>query len=145
MSKSIYEWIVLRKFAEEICNRVSNRVIRSLRSNSTTLSGDESTLENAWEEICVQVQFEQSIDWNVYVETIDLETEGEMEQLQEHELAAIWFQTTEGEDWGFTDGDDRVEPHIDRQAVVAVIRDCVLSEANSYTNVRIRMYIDRFD
>jgi hypothetical protein len=145
MSKLIYEWIVLGKFADEICNRVSHRVIRHLRTNLATLSGDDSPLKNAWEEICVQVQFEQSIYWNVYVETIDLEIEGEMEQLQEHELAAIWFQTSEGEDWGFTDGDDRVEPHIDRQAVAAVIRDHVLSEANSYTNLRIRKYIDRFE
>lgn len=145
MSKSIYEWIVLRKFAEEICNRISHRVIRHLRTNSTTLSGDDTPLKNAWEEICVQVQFEQSIYWDVYIETIDLEIEGEIEQLQEHELAAIWFQTPDGKDWGFTDGDDREEPYIDRQAVVAVIRDVVLSEANSYTNVRIREYIDRFE
>lgn len=145
MSKLIYEWIVLAKFADEICNRTLNRVIRYLRSITATLSGDDSPLKNAWEEICAQVQFEQSIYWDVYVETIDLAIEGEMEELKEHELAAIWFQTPDGEEWGFTDGEDREEPYIDRQAVVAVIRDRVLSEASSYTNVRIREYIDRFE
>ncbi len=145
MSTLIYEWIVLRKFADEIVNRISNRVIRYLRTITTTLSGDDSPLKNSWEEICVQVQFEQSICWDVYTYTIDLAIEGEVEELQEHELAAIWFQTLDGEEWGFTDGSDREEPYMDRQAVVAVIRERVLSEANSYTNARIRKYIDRFE
>jgi hypothetical protein len=144
MSPLIYEWIVLKKFAEEICNRISHRVIRHLRTNSTTLSGDDSPLKNAWEEICVQVQFEQSIYWDVYVDTIDLAIEGEIEKLQEHELACLWFQTPDGEEWGFTDGDEREEPYIDTHAIVSFISQRVLSEAYSYTNVRIRTYIDRF-
>jgi hypothetical protein len=143
MSNEIYEWIVLGKFAEGICDRTVKRVIRYLRSITDTLSGDESPLKNAWEEICVQVQFEQSCFWDVYVETINLAIEAEVEELKEHELAAIWFQTADGEQWGFTDGGDREEPYIDVQAVVEVIHELVLSEADSYTNVRIRRYIDR--
>lgn len=144
MSPLIYEWIVLKKFAEEICNRISHRVIRQLRTNTATLSGDDSPLKNAWEEICVQVQFEQSICWDVYVETMDLAIEGELQELQKHELAALWFQTPDGEEWGFTDGDDREEPYIDRHAIVAFISKRVLSEAHSYTNARIRTYLDRY-
>ena len=145
MSPSIYEWLVIGKFADEVATRVVNRVVRYLRSITDTLSGDDSPLTNAWEEICVQVQFEQSICWNVYVETMDLAIEAEIEELQEHEVAAIWFQTSDGEEWGFTDSGDREEPLIDKQLVVGRIRERLLDKAGEWTNARIRGYINGFE
>jgi hypothetical protein len=140
MSTLIYEWIVLGKFADEIVNRISNRVIRYLRTITTTLSGDDSPLKNAWEEICVQVQYEQSIHWDAYLDTIDHAIQAEIAELQEHELAAIWFQTSEGEQWGFTDGNEREPLNLNEQEVIAVIRNAILSKAGDWSNARIRRW-----
>lgn len=143
MTPSIYEWSVISEFADQICKRICNRVVRYLRSITDTLSGDDSSLTNAWEEICAQVQFEQSIYWDIYEGVIDQAIGEEVKGLPPHELAAVWFQTPEGEDWGSTDGSDRKEPYMDRQQIVAVIRAYVLSTAGNYTNARIRKYLDR--
>jgi DNA phosphorothioation-dependent restriction protein DptG len=143
MNPLIYEWRVIKKFADQVCDRICNRVVRYLRSVTDTLSGDDSPLTNAWEEICAQVQSEQSIYWDTYESVIDQAIEEEVKGLPEHELAAVWFQTPEGEDWGFTDGSDREEPYMDQQQIVAVIRDSVLSKAGDYTNSRIREFLDR--
>lgn len=145
MNPLIYEWIVLEKFADQVCKRVCNRVVAYLRGIADTLSGDDSSLKNAWEEICAQVQFEHSIYWDVYESMIDQAIEDYVNRLAEHELAAVWFQTSEGREWGFTECEDRKEPYIDRQEVVVLIRDWVLSKAGNYTNPRIRKYLERFE
>jgi hypothetical protein len=145
MNPLIYEWWVLEKFADQVCQRICNRVVRHLRGITITLSGDDSGLTNAWEEICAQVQFEESIYWDVYDEMIDQAIEEEVTNLPEHEFAAIWFQTSEGQNWGFTDGDDRAIPNMDRNEAVAVVREFVLSKAGNYTNVRIRKFLDRYE
>ncbi|XZE46101.1 hypothetical protein SH467x_001369 [Pirellulaceae bacterium SH467] len=74
-------------------------------------------------------------------QAIKEETKG----LPEHEFAAVWFQTSKGEEWASTEGDDQKEPYLNRQLFVAVIRDGVLSKENSHTNFRICKYINQFE
>jgi hypothetical protein len=145
MSAIIYEWLVIKKFADEVGDRICNRVVRYLRTIEVTLSGDDSPLKNAWEEICVQVQFEQSFYWETYEQMVDLAIEEEVTKLPEHELAAMWFQTPDGEEWGFTDGSDREEPIINKQLVVDWIREKVLDKAGGWTNSRIREFLDGYE
>lgn len=45
--------------------------LKALRGNKYLLSGDDSDLKNIWEEICCQVQGEESSDWDVYINTIE--------------------------------------------------------------------------
>ena len=62
MTSDLSEWRIVRRLAEQVCQRITRRVIRSLRELVDGLqSGDDSGLTNAWEEICVQVQGEQSV------------------------------------------------------------------------------------
>lgn len=51
--------------------KITNQCIVELRKVKETLSGDDSTLNNAWEEICVQVQDEYSYCWSAYEELIE--------------------------------------------------------------------------
>src|SRR6187200_1466408 len=51
---------------------ISTKVIDQLMllKNGFLLSGDDSGLKNTWEEICIQVQGEESIHWDVYSDAI---------------------------------------------------------------------------
>jgi hypothetical protein len=71
MSSKFSESAVIRAFAEEICQRLTRKMIDRLQEMKDGLqSGDGSGLENTWDEICVQIQYEQSIYWDAYDSTV---------------------------------------------------------------------------
>ena len=71
MSRSLSDAAVVRELAEQICRRLTRRMIATLQKmNNGLLSGDDSGLKNAWDEICAQLQFEESFSWDVYDETV---------------------------------------------------------------------------
>ncbi len=59
--------------AEHTCHRVAKRTVRYLqvmKDSNMLLFGNDSLLCSVWEEICVQVQFEEFWMWDAYVETL---------------------------------------------------------------------------
>jgi hypothetical protein len=71
MSRSLSDAAVVRELAEQICRRLTRRMIATLQKmNNGLLSGDDSGLKNAWDEICAQLKFEESFSWDVYDETV---------------------------------------------------------------------------
>ena len=107
------------------------------------LSGDDSELENPWDEICAQVQYEQSIFWDVDQETITAFVAGEVETLQPFERDAIWLQTPQGDDWDCADEESR-EPYpvVIDDVIGYIVSDYVLAEAGRWSNPKIRAHID---
>ena len=136
---------VLSKFADEIAERISNRSISELQKIKDTLSGDDSELKNTWDEICAQVQSAQSFFWDVYDETARSIVVAYVAKLKQHERLALWFQTDEGGDWLYDDEDEKDEhpPVSDEDIVEYVIHEYVYREAGSWSNERIRAYLDR--
>src|SRR5687768_9725323 len=76
------------------------RTIRELQAlKEAILSGDDSGLTNTWDEICVQVQFEQSFQWSVYEETAKMLLQRQLEALPILDISAAWLRTDAGFDW----------------------------------------------
>lgn len=90
---------LIGEFADAAASIVCDKAIESLIALDITLSGDDSTLENAWEEICVQVQGEESFFWETYEAVMGDAVLGELENLSNPDLAALWLQTDEGLEW----------------------------------------------
>jgi len=118
------------------------RELQAMTDAAMLLSGDDSGLENVWDEICVQQQTEESYSCGAYVETIRALLQGRVEELSMPELAAIWLRTEQGEDWSL-DNDDGVEPAPVVEDVVEFLFTELISRANDHTNARIRAFIDR--
>ena len=71
MEKNPSETRIVQALAESVCQHVSDKTIRALQGMTDAnmlLSGDDSGLINVWEEICVQLQNEESFYWDTYVE-----------------------------------------------------------------------------
>lgn len=120
---------------------LTRKVIRELQRLNVTTSGDDSSLKNCWDEICVQQQDECFWAWDVYEQTIERVIEGVFEQLPEFEQKCINFSV-------LTQHPDYVESYdgIYTEEVVSFILQRVLSEANNYTNPQIRAYLNsRFE
>ena len=85
--------------ADSLANTIALGVVASLKELTDTLSGDDSGLTNAWEEVCVQVQGEESVDWETYREIINEFVRAELEALPYRDRAALWLHTDDGYSW----------------------------------------------
>jgi hypothetical protein len=139
---------IVRDFADVVCKRIARQTRAALtKMTDCRLSGDDSVLKNSWEEICVQLQGEQSIFWSAYETTINALITGHVGILKRFELEAIWLQT----DDAFDQIDEEVErnrpsgdrPGVNEDSVIDYIRsEYVFALASDWSNHRIRKYID---
>ena len=144
MTKTLSENGIARQLAEHTAKRITRKAIAILQGlTDCKLSGDDSTLENTWDEICVQVQGEESYGWDVYEETIETMLESEIAKLAPFEREALWLQTEQGSDWDCQDSDDReAYPVRNDDIATYLLRDYIMEAAGSWTNRRIRAYLD---
>ena len=93
---------VLKKFANEIAERVSRKAMKALREITAINIEADSELKNVWEELCVQLQVGQFYFWDSYDEMSHEWVCKYVYELKEHEVLALWFQTEEGREWLWT-------------------------------------------
>ncbi len=155
---------VLKIFAENIADRIVRKAIRELKQIKVTLSGEDSCLDNAWEEICAQVQYQNSYFWEAYEGTAWSIISQQISKLKCHELLAVWFQTDAGWDWDFSPvisrehyenmsdiekeaRQERVEdddPPLSIDDIERYIQHRLYSAAEVFTNKRIEKYLENY-
>jgi hypothetical protein len=107
-------------------------------------SGDDSGLTNAWEEICVQVQGEQSALWDAYDVMVRQVVSIEVTALPGHERDAVWLQTPEGEQWDAEVEDEREKSPVAEDNIIDYLtNDHVYSAAANWSNPGIRKYLEQ--
>ena len=134
---------MLSDFADRLCKKIAKQTIPKLRAmKDCLLSGDDSSLNNIWEEICVQVQCEESIFWDEYLDVIGSIVKTNIAPLEHHEKMAIWWQKDCPEDALNEDEDDFKSFFFDEDEIcVYIINNYILTSAGAYTNKAIRLYL----
>ena len=122
------------------------KAIRTLKQNTQMMSGDDSGLENIWEEICVQTQDEESFYWDIYIANTESIIEGFLSQLSRPEQTALWLNTSDG--FGWWDGNDKVDDAYEEvpiviDDIVSMILEDLLSRASDEDNENISLYFGR--
>ena len=85
---------IISDLAYTACENISRTVIRSLTKMTDGMqSGDGTFLKNIWDEVCVQVQAEESVMWDSYVDTIEVLILDKLAGLDATTKQAIWLQT----------------------------------------------------
>lgn len=144
MSDELSESSVVRAVAAQAAQRVTRQVIAALQRIRHTLSGEDSELKTTWDEICAQVQYEESFSWDAYDDTVRALVDGYVAKLPRHEREAIWLQTDAGFDWSFEEPEEREPcPIVDEDIVEYLTQEYVYVEAGRWSNARIRAFIDR--
>jgi hypothetical protein len=144
MTDSLSESAIVRAVAKEAARHITRKVINRLQSMKHTLSGDDSELKTTWDEICAQVQYEESFYWDAYDETVRSYLTGYVAKLPKHEREAIWLQTDAGGDWDCEEPEDRESnPVLDDDIVDYLAREYIYVEAGRWSNARIRAFIER--
>ena len=143
-SRKLSESTIVQELGESVCGRVKTEVIRTLEGMDGGLSGDDSGLSSVWEEICVQVQDEESIFWDMYDRTVRETIQHVVEELPPFEREALWLLTDEGSDWECCDESDR-EPYpiCVSDIVQYIIENAIYEEARCSTNPNVLKYLRR--
>lgn len=135
---------LISKLAKTECKRISRKIMRRLmQMDGEMQSGDDSSLKNLWDEICVQVQGEQSIFWSEYLDTVQPLLLLELKKVNVDIKQSIWLQTDEGFDWYLENENADIAPFSDEDISTYIMQEFVLSIAANYNNKRIEKYLDR--
>ena len=141
---------IIRALADAACKGVAEKSIAGLAKQRAQLSGDDSGLSTAWDELCIQAQEGESFFWEAYELTAKQFIRGELAQLSQHEREAIWLQTDAAWDWLWDlknpdadrEGPTKV-PFDDLDSAEHVYREYLLPRAEEYSNVAIEDALDR--
>jgi hypothetical protein len=127
--------------------RLCRRCVLRLQQMSNTLSADDSGLRTTWDEICVQAQSERSKFWDAYESAMHDALAWDVSQLPIHERAALWLETPRGQDWQSRDDDSSLHEDFvcEDEIIRYLVKDHVLSMAATWSNARIRTFLDHAD
>lgn len=135
---------VARESGEVLACKIARSTIRALQSMPSTLSGDDSALLTVWNEICVQLQGDESFYWESYVEIIETCVEERLQGLRRYELEALWLLTPEADEWECMEQGERdVYPVFEGDVVRYLVETRVFPSACDWSNASIRGYLDR--
>lgn len=138
-----YRDCIIKDIAARECKRISQITILALQKMTDGMqSGEDSPLQNIWEEICVQVQSEESVMWWAYKDVVEGIIQCEVDLLDTPTKKAIWLQTEGYENWDEEDDDESV-PWLAEDIVKYILYAFVLSTAEDWHNDRIERYLDR--
>jgi len=136
---------IVRALADHVVQRVVNNVREEFENLPAELSGDDSGLADAWEEFCVQVRFQYSTSWHAYLMTLDSSVRYHVEELEEYERLAIWYQTEEGIEWWCANKEDRKHLFFcSINEVCRFVKDAVFSHAADWSSPSVEKYLGRF-
>ncbi len=133
----------VRRVAQNAVEHVTCNVIRDLEQMTDTLSGDDSGLETTWDEICVQVQHQESIFWSAYDEIVRGIVSRFVDELSKNEKEAIWLQTDAGIDWSCEEPGVREPNPANQDEIVDYLVGDIYSKAADWSNERIDAYFAR--
>lgn len=147
-----YQGKIMSSLADGQCKWICQKTISFLQKMTDGMqSGDDSPLENLWEEVCVQVQYQESMLWDFYTDYMQSIISSQLKKLNAITCYAIWLQTDAGEEFLFDyeeheeSGDpiDALEYLYDEHDVLNhILNDYVLPEADNARNARIEKYLE---
>jgi hypothetical protein len=141
---------IISEVADTASRKITRRIIATLQQMKDGMqSGEDSGLANLWDEVCVQVQGEESIFWDMYKDLIKRIIIDEVRREPTFVQQALWLQTEAGFDWiwEIENGDESSTPFYSDEEIDQEIADYILGDiiekAEEWSNPRIRDYLDR--
>jgi hypothetical protein len=149
---------LIQQYANAVADKVCDGVIEDLKQITTTLSGEDSGLRNTWEEICVQVQGEESYFWDEYQTVMHDAILGALLAIEQRDLASLWLQSEEG--WSWLWDVENADSSIDNDATKAevteipfdqeeiakyILQKHLMARAEEFSNRRIAAFLGNDD
>ncbi len=119
--------------------KIVNATIRSIQKNGGEGMHirEYTVLKNHWDEICVQVQYESFLNWDLYEEMIKVTVSSLVEE-QDYSVQYLITYLAEQELNGRTPEESSYYPELCQE----FLKKKALDAATNYRNSRIRKYLD---
>lgn len=143
-----------QEVANAWADRIAQMIVQSVITNLNELpkdcmqSGDDSCLQNVWEEFCVQVQGEESFFWDTYLDIAYDFLEASVAKLDPDEQLALWLVTEPGWSWNYDHKEDKDTDAIAPIAVdeiVTHLNEQLLCAAADYESATIERHLSRLE
>lgn len=82
------------KLSDNLCKKIASKTIRWMQGFDTQLI-EINCLKNLWDDVCYQIQREQSFYWSHYDDMVFSNVLSLLEGLEDYEVNAIWLQSDE--------------------------------------------------
>ena len=131
-----FEATALHYWAEKIRNKLVDQAIHELINETQfNLSGDDSCLKNAWEEICAQVQIEESVLWSSYTDHIESIFLTMLAAMPRVEVETLWAISDSGWDWLYDHHAKDVDKLSDEDTPIIILEDLAVELQESLIQV----------
>jgi hypothetical protein len=141
---SLIQRELIKEYAVAATEDICNGAIAHLMASKHTLAGEDSGLVNTWEEICVQLQGDESCYWDAYESAMRDSVLAGLFQLKTRDLHAIWLQTDAGWDWHYDVENGSMQsttiPYSEDDVVAYQVEKLKLA-ALDFKNARIEAYL----
>lgn len=143
-------YVLVREHSHMVAGQIARAVAQDLdRNREELLSGDDSGLCSAWEELCVQVQGEESFFFDAYRDMALNLLRNRAEALPVTEQRMLWWRTDLGWDW-LWDASNRSpgepsppDPGIDLDEIATwLFSDALRPLAENFSNAHIQQFLD---
>ena len=111
-------------WSKQVAMGIANKTKVFLERQKDLTSGDDTCLENNWEEYCLQVQYEESIAWDTYINYIESLFQRFYEELPKEQQFTLWLETEGGQDWYWEDN-NRVNKDFNYDEAPTYFGECV--------------------
>ena len=142
MSTPLSEEGILQALVKAVKARIERQVIAKLQRMNGIWSGESSWIRSLWDEVCVQMQEEQTFAWDAIDETVRTLVAAKVAKLPAHERAALWLKTDRGIDWTYSDATERDPYPVDSADVVEELTRQIYATACNWTNPRLRKHAE---
>lgn len=85
---------IARDLSDDLCKKITSKTIRWMQGFDTQLLEIDG-LKNLWDDVCYQMQREESFYWSHYDDMVVSNIASLLEELEEYKLTAIWLQTND--------------------------------------------------
>jgi hypothetical protein len=144
MSDALSEAGIVKDMAKVAIDRIERQVITKLQRMNGLWNDEPGLLKTLWDEVCVQMQSEQTFAWDAIDETVRTLVAAQVAKLPAHERAALWLQTSEGIDWTCSEDEARdPSPVYSNDVVEDLTRHHIYPVACNWTNRRLDRYYER--
>jgi hypothetical protein len=134
----VYANRILSDIADRECHRICRQTIRTLQQMD---AANISDLENAWNEVSVQVQGLESMFWDTYLDAMTQVILGNVSKLELDIKQAVWLQTENGAKWESGVEDSRTVPYSEDDIAEYICQTYIFPAASTWTNRAIRRYL----
>lgn len=111
-------------WSKQVTRGIANKTEAFLENQKDLTSGDDTCLENNWEEYCIQVQYEESIAWNAYMDYIESLFKRFFEELPKEQQFTLWLESEDGQDW-YWEENNRTRDDFEYSEAPIYFEDCV--------------------